>query len=365
MQKGRIRHMFPGGNSSKGFYSYYEYILPQEQARRIFIIKGGPGVGKSTFMKKTALEMVERGFDVEQMHCSSDNNSLDGIVIPKLRVAMIDGTAPHVVDPKNPGAVDEIIHLGDFWDEAGMVKYRDEIMKTNREVGELFRRAYKYLGAAYCIYEDMCEIFSKSVNEAEINQIAKELVTEIIGAASVAEKPGKLRRLFASAITPDGLKLFPDTVMDGYKCYNVQDYPSLKTSKILERIRDSALETGYNLEGFHCAFIPEKLEHMVIPSLGLAITTSNIYHDFGKSFTKVYDLNAAVDPDIFGNMKLAYEYDRCEFDELLAMAVKTIKEAKSLHDVMEKYYIPNMDFEAVQICWENTMERILEYADSY
>ena len=97
MPKGRIRHMFPGGNTSKGFFSFYDYIICQEDAARIFIIKGGPGVGKSTFMKKTALEMANMGYDVEFMHCSSDNNSLDGIVVPRAGIAMIDGTAPHVV----------------------------------------------------------------------------------------------------------------------------------------------------------------------------------------------------------------------------------------------------------------------------
>ena len=103
MEKGRIRHMFPGGNTSEGFYSYYDYVLPQERAERIFILKGGPGVGKSTFMKKIAEEMLNRGYDVEYMHCSSDPSSLDGIVVPAKNVAVIDGTAPHVIDPKNPG----------------------------------------------------------------------------------------------------------------------------------------------------------------------------------------------------------------------------------------------------------------------
>ena len=96
MQKGIIRHMFPGGNTSRGFFSYYSHILSQEAARRIFVIKGGPGVGKSTFMKKIGSELLERGYDIEFMHCSSDNNSLDGLVIPELGIAMIDGTAPHV-----------------------------------------------------------------------------------------------------------------------------------------------------------------------------------------------------------------------------------------------------------------------------
>ncbi|MCX7748517.1 MAG: ATPase [Clostridia bacterium] len=95
MTKGHIKHVFPGGNTSMGFYSYYDYILGQEEATRILVIKGGPGVGKSTFMRKIGEEMVELGYDVEYMHCSSDNNSLDGIVIPGIKVALMDGTAPH------------------------------------------------------------------------------------------------------------------------------------------------------------------------------------------------------------------------------------------------------------------------------
>lgn len=38
--------------------------------------------------------MVEKGFDVEYHHCSSDNNSVDGVVFPQVGVAFIDGTAP-------------------------------------------------------------------------------------------------------------------------------------------------------------------------------------------------------------------------------------------------------------------------------
>lgn len=97
MLKGKIKHVFPGGNTPQGFFSYYDYIIPSGEATRIFVIKGGPGVGKSTFMKKIGDVMASRGYDVEFHHCSSDNNSLDGVVIPALRVAFIDGTAPHRV----------------------------------------------------------------------------------------------------------------------------------------------------------------------------------------------------------------------------------------------------------------------------
>lgn len=95
--EGKVRHMFPGNNTPHGFFSYYQYILSQQQAEKIYCLKGGPGVGKSTFMRKIGEEMLEEGFDVDFLHCSSDPGSLDGIVITEKKIALIDATSPHVV----------------------------------------------------------------------------------------------------------------------------------------------------------------------------------------------------------------------------------------------------------------------------
>ena len=83
--KGKMRKLFPGANTSNGFYSYFDYIIPKD-VNRIFCLKGGPGVGKSSLMKKVAKEFVERGYDVEVFPCSSDPASLDAVVIKKLKV---------------------------------------------------------------------------------------------------------------------------------------------------------------------------------------------------------------------------------------------------------------------------------------
>jgi ABC-type lipoprotein export system ATPase subunit len=89
------RHVFPGGNTSKGFYSLYRYMLSQDEARRIICIKGGPGTGKSSLMKNVGKLYKENGYDIEYHHCSSDPNSLDGVVIKALKVAIFDSTSPH------------------------------------------------------------------------------------------------------------------------------------------------------------------------------------------------------------------------------------------------------------------------------
>lgn len=365
MSKGSIKHVFPGGNTSQGFFSYYNYILDQEDATRIFVIKGGPGVGKSTFMKKIAMEMVERGYDVEFMHCSSDNNSLDGVVIPAIKVALLDGTAPHVVDPKTPGAVDEIIHLGDFWKESGMRENKEGIMRDNKEVGRLFARAYRYIKAAASIYEDTAVINSWAMNPAKANAAAAGIIDEIFKNERIAEKEGKQRHLFASAITPEGLKNYLPTILTTDRVYVVKGGPGAGTDRLLEKVRTAAVERGYYVESYYCAIHPDKVEHVVIPEKDVSFTTVNKYHNAGVDAYAEINLNEYLDGSILKANADVLEYNESTFDELLKRAISTVSKAKEIHDHMETYYIPNMDFEAVQRCWEATMARILEYAGEY
>ncbi len=364
MAKGAIRHMFPGNNTSRGFYSYYDYILQQEQAERIFIIKGGPGVGKSTFMKRSAADLVREGYDVEFMHCSSDPESLDGLVVPALKVAMIDGTAPHVVDPKNPGAVDEIIHLGDFWDEEGMRNNREGILKENAEVGRLFGRAYRYLAAAACVYSDNEEINKRAVNRQKVTKEVEGIVGRIFAEDSIAECEGSLRKLFATAITPDGFRSHLITVLNTEEVIVLKGAPGTGTERILQKLMEEAVEKGYYVEGFYCALHPERPEHVVIPEKGVSITTSSKYHTVLTEGKEVIDLNQYPDREILMKNRDVIDYNRLEFEGLLNRAVMTIEQAKKLHDHMETYYIPNMDFDAVEKCRRETVERVLEYKQS-
>lgn len=365
MSQGKVKHVFPGGNTSQGFFSYYDNILAQEEATRIMVIKGGPGVGKSTFMKKIAAEMLGSGYDVEFMHCSSDNNSLDGIVIPAIKVALLDGTAPHVVDPKNPGAVDEIIHLGDFWNEAGIRDSKEDILKDNREVGRTFARAYKYIKAASYIYQDTEVINSWAVDRAQINTVTSKVIEELFRGKDVAAREGKQRHLFASAITPDGLKNYLTSVLTTEKVYVIKGEQGTGTERLLEKVRASAVEKGYDVESYYCALFPCKLEHLVIPGLSVSFTTSNDYHQAEVKAFKEIDLNQYLNLSVIEAYADVISYNKTEFDALLGRAIGTIAKAKEIHDRMETYYIPNMDFEAVQMCWESTMARIWEYAEEF
>lgn len=89
------RQYLIASNTSSGFVSYGDDFL--KDAERVYILKGGPGCGKSTFIKRIGNELLGEGFSVDFVNSPSDANSIDGIFIHDIGVAIVNGTAPGVI----------------------------------------------------------------------------------------------------------------------------------------------------------------------------------------------------------------------------------------------------------------------------
>ncbi len=366
MGQGIIKHVFPGGNTTKGFYSFYDNILFQDEATRIIVIKGGPGVGKSSFMKKIGERMLDAGYDLEYHHCSSDNNSLDGIVIPSIKVALLDGTAPHVVDPINPGAVDEILHLGDFWNEEALRKNKEDILRTNQEVGRLFRKAYHYLAASSDVYDSWAASQSKAFDMSKASVKTNDLLSALFANVKVSDTLGKERHLFGTAITPEGFSDYLHTIIGMSKSvYIVKDAPGAPCGVLMERVRQAAVERGLYVECYHSPIRVDKIEDVIIPELELALTAVNDYHKAKVLPTHIVDLTACLDQNILKSHQGEIELDKKIFDDLVGRAISLIQRAKKTHDEMERYYVPNMYFDQIDIVFEKVMDRIMKYSEEF
>jgi len=361
------RHFFPGNNTPKGFFSYYGYILSQQEANRIYCIKGGPGVGKSSFMKSIAQVFTNEGEDIDYLHCSSDPNSLDGIVLKKRKVSFIDATAPHVIDPVTPGAVDSIIHLGDFWNEEGIRKNRAAVIAKNEEYKKWFGRAYYYLRASENMHELLNSIYDEALEKAELYKITAQIVSEELTHKEISLNLGKVKKFFASAITPLGNINYLSTLVDNVdKIYRFKVPEGYSASEILRIFSEGAVFRGFNVEEYYCPIKPEtKIEHLIIPKLRLAFVTENRFHKltFANNCKDkqsiLFDLSEIMDMNHIRRNLTLVEATLFYMEEMLRKTVKCIENAKREHDILEKFYIPNMDFKKIDTLRDEIIGKLL------
>lgn len=365
MSGGKLKKVFPGSNSAYGFYSFYDQII-EDDAARIFVIKGGPGVGKSTFMTTIAREMMRLGYDVEYHCCSADPESVDGIVIPSLNIACIDGTAPHIVDPKNPGAVDEIIHLGEFWNEEGMIARREAILKANREIKRLYRSAYRYLAAAKLFIDEIEHYYrdNNALDTAGLDKLALALIEEIFGGTvCAAGQKRRERHLFATAITPDGPVSYLDSIVgENFKRYIISGDDGTGKNELIARIKDAAFMHGYYVEVYHCALDPLKIDHVIIPQLNIAVLNSVTPHILEPTGGDRLIKTDAFVKNPGGLLEKERDQARRLYEDSFNTAIGYLARARAVHHELETYYIPNMRFEEIDNQAQAVLEKIMTYA---
>lgn len=364
------RHFFPGNNTPLGFFSYYKYILGQREANKIICIKGGPGSGKSTFIKKIALNYLEKGEDIDYLHCSADEDSLDGIVLKNKKVAIIDGTSPHTIDPVTPGAVDKIINLGEYWNEEGISLNKEEIIDLNEETSRWYRIAYNYLNAAKSVYRSIEEIYNNASQSSEIYRLVADIIAKEYDKIDISLRPGRKKKFFASAITASGVVHYIPSLLSNMKTvYMINTPVGFANSSFMEIISEGAIYRGLDVECYYCPMCPgEKIEHIIIPKLNLAFVTMNEYHDIEPWEISdlwetdqdiiLIDMNDYMSScDIEKNSDLLSTLKE-EFDILLNKTFINLGKAKDTHMRVEGMYIPNMNFTQVANLVQNTIAEI-------
>ena len=146
-------HIFLGANSGEGFYSLYDQLL-NARLDDLLIIKGGPGCGKSSFMRAVAKELSETGLETIYVNCSGDPDSLDGVLFPEIKTGLVDGTSPHVLEPTYTVATERYVDLTRFYDVAATKARRGEIIAHSDAYRAAYAEAYRILRAVDAVAEE-------------------------------------------------------------------------------------------------------------------------------------------------------------------------------------------------------------------
>ena len=180
---------FGAANGYTGFRSNFAAIFSPHTIDKLFIIKGGPGTGKSTLMRRIDEYYSER-FDTTVILCSSDPESYDGVIIEKdeKAIALVDGTPPHVMEPMYPGAVEEIVNLGDSFDYEALRSRKNEIASLSDKKKSAYKRAYNTLGIAGHIHDYISNTLSDFCTYSSAEMLFNEALQAQTNGATVCEK---------------------------------------------------------------------------------------------------------------------------------------------------------------------------------
>lgn len=333
---------FLGATTPAGFKGYFEQ-LAQEPGVQLYLIKSGPGCGKSTLMK----DLAQRASGpVQRIHCASDPDSLDGVVFAQPCAAVLDATPPHALEPAAPGADEVVVSLYHTLNAPALHAQQAEIQALLARNAALRSRAARYVASAGSLLLDSRRAEACSADFDKVRRYVKRLCARLLPRTG---RPAQEQLRLLSAVTPKGIVFYRSTVETAaQRVILFRDEYGAVSRLLLELIRAEALARGHSVITCPCAMHPEdKIDHLLLPALGLAFVTDNSWHPVQIPGAQAVRCTRFLDKEHLAGYRARLRFNTRAAKELLDQAVALMAQAKSCHDELENYYRAAVDFSQV------------------
>ena len=320
---------FYGANSKDGFRPTPDRT-DETSCRAAIYIKGGPGTGKSTLMRRFAFAAGKIGYDLKYYYCSSDPSSLDGVVAYRADecVAVFDATSPHSSDPAYPGAVSSTFDLSQFWQGEALARERETIIGLSDEKKDCFDRAYACLKAASEVSAALLSLASDCTDKEKLSRFAKRI-------AARHKSGGRSRRVITSSVSMKGAVRLETLREKAKTVYTVSD-PFGISQLAIDEIAKALSSSGV---GFITAESPldGAAEELLVEGDGTLYT--------------LFPGGAGINAERFASPDAARHRARYRFLKkcriaLVDEALLYLSSASAPHFSLEKLFSSAMDFDA-------------------
>lgn len=348
-------HIFLGANSGEGFYSLYDQLL-NARFDDLIILKGCPGCGKSSFMRAVAETVAPTETDRIYVSCSGDPDSLDAVLFPQWKAGVVDGTAPHVLEPSYAIANERYVDLTQCCDVGRIKQAGKEVVAHTDAYRAAYAEAYRALRAVREIEEQRRGMARAAADAGKLERRMDGIARRELRGTSA--RRGRVDRAFLGGVTHKGELCRFDTVEALCpRVYRLEDDYGL-ASAYLERLCTVAADAGCDVLACQNPDRPREVEHLLIPARGVAFVTATADAPYSGEAYRTLRLNAlptaALTRAEKAKLRFLGRIERALRDE----AVEALRRAKSEHDALEAAYHPFVDFAAVGALAKKEAERI-------
>ncbi|MBE6788068.1 MAG: hypothetical protein E7539_00185 [Ruminococcaceae bacterium] len=343
MLHNNVYHFFMSASTPKGFVTHFSQLTNENEFKKTFILKGGAGSGKSTLIKKAASRFADKQ-ECELIHCSADVNSLDAAIFKDSAISLVDGTAPHVVEPTLAGLNHKVVSLYDFFDSNILEKYAAEINRAAvRE--EMYRQRFdSFLRAAGMLLSSNEKLAMRCLDKSKLTNFISRLCAREIKKQKGGVGDVKVRYL--STISENGVFMFTDTAQKMCdRLFAIEDDSGAASGIVLEAVSKAAVSAGYTVYICLCPMSDSKrIDHLLIPELSLGLMTSNKFHPIKIEGVKTIHTSRFYDKEKMQEYSFRTSFQRRAARELLKEAAEFSDKRLQCHRRLENYFVQACDF---------------------
>ncbi len=342
---------FAALNTSCGFISHFAQIFSPESLHTLIVLKGGPGTGKSTMLRSFALCAKEAGEKVRYYLCSSDPKSLDAVLLPNRRIAVLDGTAPHSVEALCPGAVEELFDAGAFWDIKILKENKALFFSLIRQKKEHYRRAYELLQSAGNLVREIQALTVPALLEEKMEAAARRQYERLL----LKEKRGRGTLSQVTAFSGVGKVELRSLIRraETVVCITEADGVGLMYLRAIRALADER-EVAY--EYSRALLAPSYADVLFFPE---SKTLFCVGTEWETATSCRVNMQRFLDAKLLSEHRNRLRFLKRTVKALLSESVNSFAAAGGLHAELEAHYQKAMDFYAMDQAWQKKIELLL------
>jgi DNA replication protein DnaC len=331
--------------TSSGFVDYNDYLI--NPSERVYLLIGAPGTGKSTFMKKTGIELQDYGFSVEFIYSSEYKDKIDAVYVSEANILIINGSKPNSIEAKYPGAIERILDFGNYCDIDYLRNEKNSIVYLFDEISREYSIFFEYMKNAKLIHDKWEKEYLLGMNFTKANEITNNIINEYV--IGKKDKKSKVVHRFSGTLASNGQICFYENLTQDIKNrIVVKGRPGTGKSTMNKKIAKAAIEAGYDVEYYHCGFDAESIDMIIIPELSFAIldgTAPHVVDPIGND--KLVDMYECIDKEIVNENENPIKSIGEAYSEEITKAKDTFYKIGKLNSELENYYREATDFNEV------------------